>query len=260
MAAIDNLLRKLGFVRLDRYGLVLTPDDRVMATRHAVLDDGVGGRIVGWVDSDLAASELEAWTPGAVSKRREILPISLGPMPVSPPAAVPGPVFAPTPVPVAPATPVEEDDWEWEIAAARARAEAVEPVQTKRVEPVRTKPVEAVRTKPINAIRTQPVDEAEDDGWAVPTELRMAAATAVPRSQPRSVADAPAAQHAAAPPAPRSTVIPVPQLPSAADPKLVRASSAHARPSGPIAPAPRQLPRATAGMAPAPRRAAAKVK
>jgi len=74
MGVFDRLLRKWGFVRLRDYGLLLTPDDRVLTTRAGVLDDGTGGRIVGWKSNDLAWSELEAWTPGVVRKPREFMP------------------------------------------------------------------------------------------------------------------------------------------------------------------------------------------
>ena len=66
MGAIDNFLKRRGYAKLDRYGLVLTPDDRVLSTRPAVLDDGLGSKIVGWVDGDLAAMELEKWGPAAM--------------------------------------------------------------------------------------------------------------------------------------------------------------------------------------------------
>jgi hypothetical protein len=64
MGALDSLMRRLGFARLDRYGLVLTSDERVISMRPAVLDDGLGSKIVGWLEGDLAAMELEHW--GAV--------------------------------------------------------------------------------------------------------------------------------------------------------------------------------------------------
>lgn len=67
MGAFEDFLKKQGYVKLDRYGLVLTPDDRILSTRPAVLDDGLGGKIVGWSDGDLAAAELEQW--GAPAKK-----------------------------------------------------------------------------------------------------------------------------------------------------------------------------------------------
>ena len=43
--------------------LVLAPDGRILSMRPSVLDDGLGGRVVGWEDGDLAAAELQTWEP-----------------------------------------------------------------------------------------------------------------------------------------------------------------------------------------------------
>ena len=251
MGGFDNFMKKLGFVKLDRYGLVLTPDDRIMATRPAVLDDGIGGRIVGWTAEDLAASELQPWVPGTVQQRREILMIvPRMPVPVSTPAPAPLPIFAPEPAPVsartpvpapvakpvepvAPAAPVEEDEWEWEIAVARARAEAAD--------------AEAAAK-----------DEDDDESWAMPTT-----AEPLPASSPSFLAPVPVARPqrvTSQPIGTPSTVIPVPKLPAVSDPSLVRASLPAARP---YTPPPRRYPKATGAPAtsigqPASRRAAAK--
>ena len=226
MGAIDKLLRRWGYARLDRYGLVLTPEDRILATRPAVLDDGIGGRVVGWLASDLAASELEPWTPGQVGRRRELMPVTLGvpvvtrraavmpavvppPLPVAAPAprpAVAPPVAAPV---VAPAPVVEEDDWEWEIALARARAEAAEAAQ----------PAQVVNP------------EAESWDSLTPATVRA----------PVEPAPVPPAQRLPQMLAAATTVIPVPRLP-AVDPSRVRATMPAARP---YTPAPRRFPKAT---------------
>ena len=150
--AIGRLLARLGLVRIADYGLVLTPDNRILSTRPAVLDDGLGGKIVGWDEGDLAAMELERWqpigVPGVAGPKPS--PAKLIALPPPPPkmakvlpgispvagvqavAAVQAPVAAPlpaliappAPVQVAPAAATEDDDWEWEIAVAKARAEA----------------------------------------------------------------------------------------------------------------------------------------
>ena len=124
--AISRFLARLGFVRIGKYGLVLTPDDRIMSTRPAVLDDGLGGKIVGWDDGDLAAMELERWQPiGMAGKPAPARMVALPPPPPKPAkvmAAVAPP--PPAPVQVAPAAPTEDDEWEWEIAVAKARAAA----------------------------------------------------------------------------------------------------------------------------------------
>src|SRR5687768_3195264 len=106
MPAIDTLLKRLGFVRLDRYGLVLTPEGRIMSLRPAVLDDGLGGRIVGWTDGDLAAMELQKWEPARPAPKTAV---------ATRVAVAPPPIPTPKPI-VAEAAQVEEDDWEWEIA------------------------------------------------------------------------------------------------------------------------------------------------
>ncbi|MBA3819726.1 MAG: hypothetical protein H0X17_12590, partial [Deltaproteobacteria bacterium] len=58
-------------MRLRDFGLILTPDRRVYAMRPAILDDGTGGRIVGWMDDDLAAMELETWDPARRGQPRK---------------------------------------------------------------------------------------------------------------------------------------------------------------------------------------------
>lgn len=165
MPSIQSVMKRLGFVKLRDYGLVLTPEGRILSIRPAVLDDGVGGRIVGWKDDDLAAMELERWSElgramaaqpasrPAVARPVAVRPIAPipPPPPVSPPPVSPRSVSPPKPIapglppiavaPVAPSpTPqkplvvapepvVEEDDWEWTIAIARARAAAEEAEQ-----------------------------------------------------------------------------------------------------------------------------------
>jgi hypothetical protein len=131
--AISRLLARLGLVRIGRYGLVLTPDDRILSTRPAVLDDGVGGKIVGWDEGDLAAMELEHWHPMGTMGAKPVMPAKIVALPPMPPpiprtakvtASVPITFTAPVPVQVAPAEPTEDDEWEWEIAVAKARAAA----------------------------------------------------------------------------------------------------------------------------------------
>lgn len=165
MGAIDRFLERFGYARLDRYGLVKTPEGRILATRPAVLNDGLNGRIVGWLEDDLAAMELDRWDAPRVAPTKTVAgkkvvaqrakPASsppplpgVAPAPIvitAPPApATPEPVVTPVAAnvaaPVIPAPspaiiatpaveaepPVEEDEWEWEIAMARARAAAEE--------------------------------------------------------------------------------------------------------------------------------------
>jgi hypothetical protein len=114
MAVIHHLLQRLGFVKLGGYGLVLTPDGRILSTRPAVLDDGAGGAIVGWREDDLAMAELQPWEPARPAARRarrtttaqiaESAARSARAVPVSAQVAAPAPpqVAAPAP-PQAPA-------------------------------------------------------------------------------------------------------------------------------------------------------------
>ncbi|MFT3692861.1 MAG: hypothetical protein QM831_06955 [Kofleriaceae bacterium] len=66
--AFGSLLRRLGYAKLDDYGLVLTAEGRVLSTRPTVLDDGLGGKIVGWREGDLAAMELSHWEPSPAAR------------------------------------------------------------------------------------------------------------------------------------------------------------------------------------------------
>lgn len=131
MTLVDRLLKRVGLVKVSRFGLVLTAEGRIMSLRSAVLDDGLGGRIVGWHDSDLAAMELEK-VPLAPAPQRAVAPavaISLPPVPRPPVPKAPPVIAVKVPVPapvVAVAEEMDEDDWEWHIALARARAVAEE--------------------------------------------------------------------------------------------------------------------------------------
>ena len=233
MGALDNFLRRFGYAKLDRYGLMLTVDDRVLSTRPAVLDDGLGGKIVGWLDDDLAAMELEHIGVPKKKKPTKLVaaPASLHKLPTAPPpmpvaakvvapaAKLPGlppvaispvaaPVVAPVAPPIAPEPPkvadepeLTEDEWEWEIMMARARAAAEEVQQAAAT-------IATAATAPKARVKTEP-----------PV-----------RSMPKPVA----------PIAERKTVIPVPTLPAAARPSDVRPA--------PYTPAsqPRRMPRGTA--------------
>jgi hypothetical protein len=139
MPAIDRLLKRWGFVKLSRYGLVLTPEERIMSLRSTILDDGLGGRVVGWQDGDLAAAELRAWESASSAPPRPVAPVMMRPAP-APVAAAPAPAHAPAPraavtvAPMAaPQAPVEEDEWEWAVVMARARAAAEEAEEAARI-------------------------------------------------------------------------------------------------------------------------------
>ncbi len=245
MAAISSMFRRLGFVKLDEYGLLLTPEGRVLSTRSAILDDGLGGKIVGWREGDLAAMELERWQSPAVAKPHgppmtqrvaaPIVPIP-APTPAPPVATI---VAAPAPIqPVAVAVEepvVEEDEWEWEIAMARARAAAEWAEEAAAAAPsiVRTPPPLPVRPAPIVVAAPAPAPIIEE--FPKTEELHTWDTPSTPITIERIVRPVLAIGSA-----PNKTVIPVPSLPRVTDPKLLR-PYATTRP--PVAP--KRYPRAT---------------
>jgi hypothetical protein len=96
MPAIESLLRRWGFVKLRSFGLVLTPEGRIVSLRPTLLDDGSGGRVVGWKDNDLAAMELDGWD-------QPVRPMQVAPLPKKAPLKAPSkPVAAPKPAAVLP--------------------------------------------------------------------------------------------------------------------------------------------------------------
>ncbi len=80
---------RLGYAKLETYGLELAPDGRVRSAHRTLHDDGGGGPIVGWLADDLGVANLPAWSAA------NALP---------PPAAA-----------------VEHDEWEAAITRARAQ-------------------------------------------------------------------------------------------------------------------------------------------
>ncbi len=263
MPAIDRLMKKLGYVKLSSYGLVLTPDGRVLSMRPAALDDGLGGRIVGWQEGDLAAMELEKWEPArpapraAVATRgaspRHSVAAAVPPIPTIPArvtreasmpiqvAPVPSmirPAPAPAPVAFVAAEPiVEEDDWEWTIAIARARAAADE------VE------VAAAQPDPIQTDawpKTEPLGEVDYNGYTSPMTnvVRVARMAHTPRVVLPAKQTPPRALPVVVPVVaatvqPRgfargkspATVIPIPKLPSLNGARLTSVSPVVRAPS-----------------------------
>jgi hypothetical protein len=207
---IHTLLERMGFVRLRDFGLLLTPDRRVVTTRQ-VLDDGFGATVVGWEGNDLAMMELPAKAvavsmaaaPAATSQPIAFaapLPGQLAAIAVVPPVFTP---VAPSPISVEPqlvedVEDVEdnepgEDEWEWEIAMARARAAAEEPM------PVKPRPQPTPHTTS-QWLTAEPLTGPwkEDTAIRSVTQLARASEQQLATTHPR-------------------TIIPVPTLPVAAD-------------------------------------------
>ena len=232
MPGISSLFRRLGFVKLDDYGLLLTSEGRILSTRPTVLDDGLGGKIVGWREGDLAAMELDRWHGMKVAP-------AAAPIPRPIPKAIPKPisveVAAPIAMPVAPIVEAhgetEDDEWEWEIAMARSRA-AAEWAEEAAAAPAFTMPS---RTAPIAVVAMPKPDPIVADQWPKTEELHNWETPAAIKSE-RVVKPILAAGTAPS----LKTVIPVPSLPRVTDPKLLRPA-----PSNRPAVAPKRYPRAT---------------
>ncbi|HUS31916.1 MAG TPA: hypothetical protein VMZ53_25620 [Kofleriaceae bacterium] len=257
MGALDNFLRRFGYAKLDRYGLILTGDDRVLSTRPAVLDDGLGGKIVGWTDDDLAAMELEHIGVPKKKKPAKLVaaPASLHKLPVAPPpvplaakivapaAKLPGLpptgpiVIAPVVAPVAPPVavlppkvaeepPVEEDEWEWDIMMAKARAAAEE--------------VEQAAASIDSALPSGVLRDPAKPGLAIATSVtapRRKTSPSIPAVRAKTEPPVRTMPKPVAPIAERKTVIPVPTLQATAKPSELQ-------PYTPYSP-PRRSPRGT---------------
>jgi hypothetical protein len=125
MPVFQYLLQRWGFVKLDRYGLVRTPDGRILTTHPKILDDGKGGRIVGWQDSDPAPVQLPAWQP---THGENVGGTAENPVIPATSEAIGGRLAAASAAVMADAVAgeamVDEDDWEWITKLARARVAA----------------------------------------------------------------------------------------------------------------------------------------
>ena len=277
MAAMDTLLKRWGFVRISRYGLVLTPEGRIISLRPAMLDDGLGSRIVGWQDHDLVAMELPRWEPArpaappAVANRIAIPPRLPAPLQVMPAPMMPAPIVV-----AAVAQPVEvaEDEWEWEIALARARVaeddvEVMRAVPTPMPAPRRTRqdtvppPLAATPElsawpsvpSPRIAIQMMAHEPIDADEWPTPESLRgidyndyTSPTNQVTRASAEHAQIASPLPESVTQPRPRapspSTIIPVPRLPRITDGYRIE-PVVRALPT-PIPPqAPRRFPKGT---------------
>jgi hypothetical protein len=153
MSILDSLLGRWGYVRLDGYGLVRTSEGRILMTHRRVLDDGMGGRIVGWRAEDPAPTVLETMdlVPRAAVKQVEAARSSIAMAAHAVPAAVAAAASAQKPAVQAQAS-EDDDEWEWQLALARARAvaEETENVKAKIVDRAKAVPtlVEVSPSKP----------------------------------------------------------------------------------------------------------------
>jgi len=209
MGAFKSLLGRWGYAKLDDYGLVLSPEDRVVATRSTILDDGAGTPIVGWRDGDLAAAELGRW--GEPKAQLQAPPPTLPPPPKAAPPPPPKRAARPTPPPPPPKVETE-DEWEWEIAMARARAAAEEV---------------SAATPPAPAKRFWMTEEPlQEKSWCEETPIRSVSKLARLEKL--------VSQNASDNDITKQTIIPVPKMPVVSNPMalkpVVRSSSANVPP------------------------------
>ena len=247
MPAFDKLLRRLGFVRLGTYGLVLTPEDRVQSTRPHVLEDGLSGApIVGWQDSDLAVAELPRWgspkeTPRVMAPPPASLVASLSsqglPKWVD---AVPGESLAVllAPAPVAPAVEPEEGiDWEQALARARAAADVAETPAVAAPVPV---PAAAPAPAKSGLAPTAFLPEATVPGHRRAQPIVSAGASSVAQTSPGKVRKDP--PKTVVPVAPTKVVVPALRQPTVITSAIKPAPSPASPPKLSVVPAPRPTP------------------
>ena len=168
MPAIDRLMKKLGYVKLAGYGLVLTPEGRVMSMRPAVLDDGLGGRIVGWQDGDLAAMELEKWEPARPAPKAAV---------ATRVAAAPRPPIPTRPVPVVTAVPTMVVR-ETSLPMSVAQVPSIRPLPVAAAAPAAASG-RAAASGPAAAsgiVAPEPVVEEDDWEWTIAIARARAAA------------------------------------------------------------------------------------
>jgi hypothetical protein len=170
MAAISSLFRRLGFVRLDEYGLILTPDDRLLSTRPAVLDDGLGGKIVGWKEGDLAAMELSRWEPMLPATGRA----TAKPPAIPAPPPIPRAVEAATPVarPRPPTVPVPVAT----VVAAPPPVAIFAPVPAHAPVAARPAPVIVAPPAPVVAAKAAACEDEDEWEWEIAVARARAAA------------------------------------------------------------------------------------
>src|SRR5262252_3070373 len=121
MPVIANLMERWGFVKLSRYGLVLTPEGRIISMRPATLGGQDTSRLVGWREDDFPALDLSSWDASPQPQPAPAArPVAVVPRVATPPAPARSVPTATAPV-LASKAEEPEDDWEWEIALARAR-------------------------------------------------------------------------------------------------------------------------------------------
>jgi hypothetical protein len=185
-AMVDEILAKAGYVRLSKYGLMLTPQGHIISLQPRLPDEGSSARIVGWLEGcepngalslpDQFVNPPKAPAPSVASPVATVRQVPAPPPP--PPAAKPAPATAKSAAPAKAAPPPlpgvkpmesEEDEAMWAAALERAKA-AAEPVAIAPPPPVKAAPP-PVKAAPPRAKATLPppppapvADDLDDEG------------------------------------------------------------------------------------------------
>ncbi|MBP9204406.1 MAG: hypothetical protein KBG28_10605 [Kofleriaceae bacterium] len=232
---MEPLLRRLGYVKLTAYGLVLTPDDRVVSLRARLVERADGGHLVGWRDADL-----------------ELVLATLPPARPAPGLVTMAPVVASPHHPGAGADDADDDEWAWQLALVRARA------ANSAVAPTTGAPSTAAPVAPLAlAAGSGAIERGAGLGGAAAVVAATRAAVAAASRTSAAILVVPPPPGLSDPPRttpcptaspdpiarPRATVLPVPVLPIASASDVARMAPV-VRPR-PTEPAPRRFPRGT---------------
>lgn len=257
-ALVDELLAKAGYVRLSKYGLMLTPQGHIISLQPCVPDDGSSARIVGWRDGRepvgvLGSADTFVVPPTISRPAMASAGATAGPRAPARPAP-PSERRTPPSLPgVRPADEPADDEALWAAALARAKAAAETTAAATAPAPPPV-PAKALRPAPKLALvappstpRADSAGDADDSDEGDEWEWQLALARARVAAEESEQAKAP-------PPALRLSPKPAPQpLPLSAtrqpapapDPALAAAPT-----STPRQPAP--VPRQPAPVSPAP--------
>jgi hypothetical protein len=209
MAIIEGLLGRFGYVKLERYGLILTPDGQVVSLQPAVPETVTvapsPARKIEWPSEVLSATPRVAPVPVPVAvpvpdPAPALIPVTPARVAL---AAVEAAHFGPTSPPEpSPSVDEDQDEWEWHMALARARAVAADaeiPAQLAPPAPV---------AKPTGAMHRSAPEKVHSTVSAKPAPVRL------------PVKRAPTPAPIVSMPLRASPVIPVPTLPSASAAKV----------------------------------------
>lgn len=219
--AISSLLRRFGYAKLEDFGLVETAEGRILSTRPTVLDDGLGGKIVGWREDDLAAMELAHWEPSPAARAARPRPASPlaptvpqlihGGVPAAASVSPSGRVNTPTVPPPVPPVPAKRALPGMTAAASRTESVMSAPVAVAQTlaptaqapQPKRAPTPLPLETAPVARLESQSDVEPPEDEWEWQIAVARARAAAewaeeaaatpklIPAATPAPIAAAP---------------------------------------------------------------------